>query len=125
MGNDWKTGTIEQTEEPLRLFVPPHMVQIPLEEYKRYVEAQIKGPTVEIPLKEYDRLREDNQRLQSEVIQLQFERQDLMQEVNRRADVAQAIQQGIEKIKREVLEPVSVTESDTRDIPRPRERGVI
>ena len=125
MGSNWKTGMIEQTEEPLRLFVPPHMVQIPLEEYKRYVEAQLKGPTVEISLMEYDRLKEENQRLQSEVIQLQFERQDLMQEVNRGADVTQTIQQGIERIKREILEPVNVTESDTKNRPTPREREVL
>ena len=41
-----------ETEEPLRIFArPDNMVQIPLSEYKRYIEDTIKGPTVEIPLR--------------------------------------------------------------------------
>ena len=40
-----------KTEEPLRILArPDNMVQIPLSEYKRYIEDTIKGPTVEIPL---------------------------------------------------------------------------
>ena len=49
-----------ETEEPLRIFArPDNMVQIPLSEYKRYIEDTIKGPTVEIPLSEYMSLREE------------------------------------------------------------------
>lgn len=49
-----------KTEEPLRILArPDNMVQIPLSEYKRYIEDTIKGPTVEIPLSEYISLREE------------------------------------------------------------------
>lgn len=38
---------------------PMPTVEISLDEYKAFLEWQIKGPTVEVPLEEYNRLREE------------------------------------------------------------------
>ena len=38
----------------------PGYVAVPLDEYKRFLEFQFKGPTIEIPLDEYRRLTEEN-----------------------------------------------------------------
>lgn len=61
-----KSEHIEPTENYIAFkdVVPPHMVQIPLEEYRRYIESTIKGQTVEISLEEYKFIREENRELQ-------------------------------------------------------------
>lgn len=88
-------------------FTPPHMVQIPLEEYRRYIEATIKGPTVEIALEEYNRLREENTRLRGDIIRLDFENRELREEINRRTEIKEAVQQEAGKIT-ELLKTVAL-----------------
>lgn len=88
-------------------FTPPHMVQIPLEEYRRYIEATIKGPTVEIALEEYNRLKEENTRLHGDIIQLDFENRELREEINRRTEIKEAVQQEAGKIT-ELLKTVAL-----------------
>lgn len=93
--------------------VPPHMVQIPLEEYRRYIESTIKGQTVEIPLEEYDRLRMENESLRRDLERQHFENRELSIEINKRADVASLIRQEYGRIIEEVKR--LVTDSDTRE----------
>ena len=93
--------------------VPPHMVQIPLEEYRRYIESTIKGPTVEIPLEEYNRLKMENEDLRHELERWDFENRELRMEIDKRADVASLIRQEYGRIIEEVKR--LVTDSDTRE----------
>jgi len=105
----------EREKEPLKgwePFVPPHMVQIPLEEYRRYIESTFKGPTVEIPQEEYFTLRMDMENAQRRIVQLEYENGDLMNEINRRANIEQIIKQETGRIL-EMLENRNVTDSDT------------
>lgn len=112
MKNDSSNETVVlKGFEPLRDSTPPHMVQIPLEEYRRYIEAALKGPTVEIPLNEYDRLREMELRQQDHIYRLEFDNQELKEEINRRADIKEQIEQATKRI----ITELKVTDSDTRN----------
>ncbi len=102
----------EEVKAFQNLFVPPHMVQIPLEEYRRYIESTIKGPTVEIPLKEYDRLRMENEDLRRELERLHFEGRNLEMEIRKRADIESLIKQEYGRVMEEVKR--LVTDSDTK-----------
>lgn len=106
-------------------YTPPHMVQIPLEEYRRYIESNIKGPTVEIALQEYDRLKEENLHLQENVWNLENRIRELESELGKReqiADILERITGAIAKdtgnVKWDILNKVEevkkiVTDSDT------------
>lgn len=97
--------------EPLRDFTPPHMVQIPLEEYRKYIEATIKGPTVEIPLEEYNRLKNVEVNHYSEIDNLRHMNQELAEEIRFREDVKTQIERAIDR----ALKGLNVTDSDTRE----------
>lgn len=45
----------------------PGYVAVPLDEYKRFLEFQLKGPTMEIPVEEYRRLTEENAAIRQEL----------------------------------------------------------
>ena len=106
-------------------YTPPHMVQIPLEEYRKYIESNIKGPTVEIALQEYDRLKEENLHLQENVRNLENRIRELESELGERekiADILERITGAIAKdmgnVKWDILNKVEevkkiVTDSDT------------
>lgn len=69
-------------------FTPPHMVQIPIEEYRRYIENNIEGPTVKIALQEYDRLRDENLHLKENVWNLESRIRELESELSKREQIA-------------------------------------
>lgn len=106
-------------------YTPPHMVQIPLEEYRRYIESNIKGPTVEIALQEYDRLKEENLHLQENVWNLKNRIRELESELGKREQIADileritgAIAKDMGNVKWDILNKVEevkkiVTDSDT------------
>lgn len=106
-------------------FTPPHMVQIPLEEYRRYIENNIEGPTVKIALQEYDRLRDENLHLKENVWNLESRLRELESELSKReqmADILERITGAIAKdmgnVKWNILNKVEevkkiVTDSDT------------
>lgn len=106
-------------------FTPPHMVQIPLEEYRRYIENNIEGPTVKIALQEYDRLRDENLHLKENVWNLESRLRELENELSKReqiADILERITGVIAKdmgnVKWDILNKVEevkkiVTDSDT------------
>ena len=106
-------------------YTPPHMVQIPLEEYRKYIESNIKGPTVEIALQEYDRLKEENLHLQENVWNLENRIRELESELGKREQIADileritgAIVKDMGNVKWDILNKVEevkkiVTDSDT------------
>ena len=106
-------------------YTPPHMVQIPLEEYRKYIESSIKGPTVEIALQEYDRLKEANLHLQENVWNLENRIRELESELGKREQIADileritgAIAKDMGNVKWDILNKVEevkkiVTDSDT------------
>ena len=89
------------------------MVQIPLEEYRRYIESTIKGPTVEIPLEEYNRLKTENEDLLDELKRKDLENGKLRTEINKRAEVENLISRECSRVIEEVKK--LVTDSDTRE----------
>lgn len=95
--------------EPLRDSVAPHMVQIPLEEYRKYIEATLKGPTVEISLNEYNRLKEMELRQQDHVYRLEFENRELRKELGHREDIKVQTDRAIQRI----ITELKVSGSDT------------
>ena len=106
-------------------FTPPHMVQIPLEEYRRYIENNIEGPTVKIALQEYDRLRDENLHLKEKVWNLESRLRELESELSKREQIADileritgAIAKDMGNVKWDILNKVEevkkiVTDSDT------------
>ena len=106
-------------------YTPPHMIQIPLEEYRKYIESNIKGPTVEIALQEYDRLKEENLHLQENVWNLENRIRELESELGKREQIADileritgAIAKDMGNVKWDILNKVEevkkiVTDSDT------------
>ena len=106
-------------------YTPTHMVQIPLEEYRKYIESNIKGPTVEIALQEYDRLKEENLHLQENVWNLENRIRELESELGKREQIADileritgAIAKDMGNVKWDILNKVEevkkiVTDSDT------------
>lgn len=106
-------------------FTPPHMVQIPLEEYRRYIENNIEGPTVKIALQEYDRLRDENLHLKENVWNLESRLRELESELSKREQIADileritgAIAKDMGNVKWGILNKVEevkkiVTDSDT------------
>lgn len=62
-------------------------VEVPLDEYKAFIEWKIKGPTVEIPLEEYDRLREENRALEGRLMEAERYIEQLRHEIENRKDL--------------------------------------
>lgn len=92
-------------------YTPPHMVQIPLEEYRRYIESNIKGPTVEIAIEEYDRLRLTAEEVKRDMEMLRQENIELRAEIERRESITGVIKRETEKVIAEIKR--NVTDSDT------------
>ena len=92
-------------------YTPSHMVQIPLEEYRRYIESSIKGPTVEIPIEEYDRLRFTAEEVKRDMEMLRQENIELRAEIERRESITGVIKREAEKVIAEIKR--NVTDSDT------------
>lgn len=92
-------------------YTPPHMVQIPLEEYRRYIESNIKGPTVEIAIEEYDRLRFTAEEVKRDMEMLRQENIELRAEIERRESITGVIKRETEKVIAEIKR--NVTDSDT------------
>ena len=99
-----------KTEEPLRILARPDMVQIPLSEYKRYIEDTIKGPTVEIPLSEYISLREEVGNLRITVERLDRENMEMRSKERVNREVTNIVENAEKRILEEIKK---VTESDT------------
>lgn len=73
-----------------------NMVQIPIEEYKKYIEFTLKGPTVELTLKEYTSLKEKIDIGEHTINTLTAENAELRAQNKQSADVLKAME-GMEK----------------------------
>ena len=58
-------------------------VEIPLDEYKAFIQFQTKGPTTEIPLQQYEKLKEDNMHMQGKIWDLENRIRDLEYQLKR------------------------------------------
>ncbi len=61
-------------------------VEIPLDEYRAFIEFKVKGPTVEIPLQQYEELKENNMRMQGKIWDLENQIRDLEYQLEREKD---------------------------------------
>lgn len=59
-------------------------VEVPLDEYKAFLEWQFKDPTVEIPLEEYNRLREERRALEDRLMEADRYIEQLRHEIENR-----------------------------------------
>ena len=91
-------------------------VEIPLDEYKAFIEFKVKGPTIEIPLEQHEDLKENNMRMQGRIwdlenqirgLEYQLERERERQgEIDEHTDiVTKMVADGItEKIMKDLLQ---------------------
>lgn len=98
----------------LKDFTPPHMVQIPLEEYRRYIESTIKGPTVEISLEEYESLRGHNRELQDRLAYAESRINELKRELDTQQYRQEEIDEHTDVVTRMVAD--EITEKVMRDL---------
>lgn len=66
--------------QPIKAFPT---VEIPLDEYKAFIEFKVKGPTTEIPLEQYKELTENNMRMQGKIWDLENQIRDLEYQLER------------------------------------------
>lgn len=111
-----KSEHIEPTENYIAFkdVVPQHMVQIPLEEYRRYIESTIKGPTVEISLEEYEMLRGHNRELQDRLVYAESRISELTRELERQQGRQEEIDEHTDIVTRMVAD--EITEKVMRDL---------
>lgn len=111
-----KADHIEPMENfvTLKDFTPPHMVQIPLEEYRRYIESTIKGQTVEISLEEYKFIREENRELQDRLRCAENRIKELIGELDQQQYRQEEIDEHTDVVTRMVAD--EITEKVMRDL---------
>lgn len=123
-----KDGHIEPLRDytaELKGFTPPHMVQIPLEEYRRYIESTIKGPTVEIPLEEYERLRMENMGLHEKIQQAETVITELRNELERQQDRQEEIDEHTDIVTKMVAdEIVDIVMNDLLKLSEEKQREI-
>lgn len=97
---------------------PIPTVEISLDEYKAFLEWQIKGPTVEIPLEEYDRLREEIKNLQVKLMCAENHINDLQYEIEHRKDLDEQTDVVAHMVADEMAEKIikSVSDSVTQTV---------
>lgn len=106
-------------------YIPPHMVQIPLEEYRRYIESTIKGSTVEIPLEEYNCLRAENMKLQDEVRQAETVIMELRGELERQQDRQEEIDEHTDVVTKMVADGiVDIVMNDLLKLPKEKQQEI-
>lgn len=108
-------------------------VEVPLDEYKAFLEWQFKGPTVEIPLEEYNRLREERRALEDRLMEADRYIEELRHEIESRKDLDEqtdvvarmvADEMAEKIIKRIAGEKVSRADESQVAIPHRAEREV-
>ena len=108
-------------------------VEVPLDEYKAFLEWQFKGPTVEIPLEEYNRLREERRALEDRLLDADRYIEQLRHEIESRKDLDEqtdvvarmvADEMAEKIIKRITGKEISRADESQVAIPRRTEREV-
>lgn len=77
-------------------------VEIPLDEYRAFVEFKVKGPTVEISLEEYNRLKTGEEQARYEFEMLKQENVELKAELSHRQEVKLTIIKQKSEIEEEI-----------------------
>lgn len=91
-------------------------VEIPLDEYKAFIEFKVKGPTVEIPLQQYEELKQDNMRMQGKIWDLENQIRDLENQLERETDRQEKIDGHTDVVTRMVAD--EITEKIMKDLLR-------
>ncbi len=89
-------------------------VEIPLDEYKAFIEFKVKGPTVEIPLQQYEELKQDNMRMQGKIWDLKNQIRDLENQLERETDRQEKIDGHTDVVTRMVAD--EITEKVMQDL---------
>lgn len=77
-------------------------VEIPLDEYKEFIEFKVKGQTVEIALEEYNRLKTSEEQARYKFEMLKQENAELKAELSHRQEVKLAIMKQKSEIEEEI-----------------------
>lgn len=86
-------------------------VEIPLDEYRAFIEFKVKGPTVEISLEEYNRLKTGEEQARYEFEMLKRENAELKAELNHRQEVKLTIMKQKSEIEEEIKTVLSKIEN--------------
>lgn len=86
-------------------------VEIPLDEYRAFIEFKVKGPTVEISLEEYNRIKTGEEQARYEFEMLKRENAELKAELNHRQEVELTITKQKSEIKEEIKTVLSKIEN--------------
>lgn len=86
-------------------------MEIPLDEYKAFIEFKVKGPTVEIALEEYNRLKTSEEQARYEFEMLKQENAELKAELSHRQEVKLAIMKQKSEIEEEIKTVLSKIEN--------------
>lgn len=89
-------------------------VEIPLDEYRAFIEFKVKGPTVEIPLQQYEELKENNMRMQGKIWDLENQIRDLEYQLEREKDRQGEIDEHTDIVTKMVAD--GITEKVMKDL---------
>lgn len=91
-------------------------VNIPLDEYRAFIEWKVKGSTVEIPLEEYNNLKGQNMELQDRLRWAERHIEELEQEEKRQQDRRNELNRHTDVVTRTVAN--EITEKVMKDLLR-------
>ncbi|TGY93420.1 hypothetical protein E5329_18550 [Petralouisia muris] len=111
MGKTGETVVLNGWNQPIKAFPT---VEIPLDEYKAFVEFNVKGPTVEIPLQQYEELKEDNMRMQGKIWDLENQIRDLEYKLEGERDRKREIDKHTDIVTKKVAD--GITENVMNDL---------
>lgn len=89
-------------------------VEIPLDEYKAFIEFKVKGPTMEIPLQQYEELKENNMRMQGKIWDLENQIRDLEYQLEREKERQGEIDEHTDIVTKMVAD--GITEKVMKDL---------
>lgn len=89
-------------------------VEIPLDEYKAFIEFKVKGPTTEIPLQQYEQMKEDNMRMQGKIWDLENQVRDLEYRLEREKERQGEIDEHTDIVTKMVAD--GITEKVMKDL---------
>lgn len=111
MGKAGETVVLNGWNQPIKAFPT---VEIPLDEYKAFIEFKVKGPTIEIPLQQYEELKEDNMRMQGKIWDLENQIRDLEYQLEREKERQGEIDEHTDVVTKMVAD--GITEKVMKDL---------
>lgn len=97
--------------QPIKAFPT---VEIPLDEYKAFIEFKVKGPTIEIPLEQYEDLKENNMRMQGKIWDLENQIRGLENQLERERERQGEIDEHTDIVTKMVAD--GITEKIMKDL---------